>query len=134
MHTLNQDLQAFHPQAFSSSEDERLHCSCPVRAPRHYVDRMKALRKSNQLCISWADSHKGKSISSQSLSHWGVEAIILGYNSMGLGPPEGLRATSWEPFMGVRSIAMLRMKWGPLAAIYMREAGLLHHCRDLSVN
>ncbi|XP_048059471.1 uncharacterized protein LOC125276089 [Megalobrama amblycephala] len=102
------DLLAFHPQPFSSPEDERLHCLCPVRALRHYVDRTKALRNSNQLFVSWADSHKGKPISRQRLSHWVVEAIIVSYNSMGLCPPEGLKAhstrgmaTSWALFKGV---------------------------------
>lgn len=90
------DLLAFHPPTFSSSEDEWLLCLCPVLALRHYVNRMKALR------------NKGKPISRQCLSHWVVEAVILGYNSMGLGPLEGLRAhstrgmaTSWVLFKGV---------------------------------
>ncbi|XP_050972479.1 uncharacterized protein LOC127169281 [Labeo rohita] len=102
------DLMAFHPPPFSSPEEERLHCLCPVRALRCYVNRTKALRKSNQLFVSWADSHRGKPISRQRLSHWIVEAIIVGYNSMGLSPPEGLRAhstrglaSSWAWFKGV---------------------------------
>ncbi|KAI2645853.1 Transposon Ty3-G Gag-Pol polyprotein [Labeo rohita] len=102
------DLMAFHPPPFSSPEEERLHCLCPVRALRCYVNRTKALQKSNQLFVSWADSHRGKPISRQRLSHWIVEAIIVGYNSMGLSPPEGLRAhstqglaSSWAWFKGV---------------------------------
>ncbi len=102
------DLLAFHPLPFSTSEEVRLHCLCPVRALCHYVDRTKKERKNNQLFVSWADSHKGKPISRQRLSHWVVEAIILSYNSMGLSPPEGLRAhgarglsTLWALFKGV---------------------------------
>ncbi|KAL1268394.1 hypothetical protein QQF64_033757 [Cirrhinus molitorella] len=33
------DLRSFHLPPFSSSEEERLHCLCPVRGLRHYVDR-----------------------------------------------------------------------------------------------
>ncbi len=102
------DLMAFHPPPFLSPEEERLHCLCLVRALHCYVNRTKALRKSNPLFVSRADSHRGKPISRQRLSHWVVEAIIVGYNSMGLSPPEGLRAhstwglaTSWALFKGV---------------------------------
>ncbi|KAL1255562.1 hypothetical protein QQF64_013623 [Cirrhinus molitorella] len=102
------DLRAFHPPPFSSSEEERLHRLCPVRVLHHYVDGTKGLRKGNQLFVSWADSHKGKPISRQRLSHWLVEAIILAYNSVGLSPPEGLKAhstrslaTSWAAFRGM---------------------------------
>ncbi|XP_073683991.1 uncharacterized protein [Garra rufa] len=102
------DLIAFHPPPFSSPEEERLHCLCPVRALRCYVNRTKTLRKSSQLFVSWANSHKGKPISRQRLSHWVVEAIIVGYNSRGLEAPGGLKAhstrglsTSWALFKGV---------------------------------
>ncbi|XP_055053994.2 uncharacterized protein [Misgurnus anguillicaudatus] len=102
------DLMAFHPPPFSSPEEERLHCLCPVRALSCYVNRTRAIRKNNQLFVSWADTHKGKPISRQRLSHWVVEAIILSYNSRGLTPPAGLRAhstrgmaTSWALFKGV---------------------------------
>ncbi|XP_046692704.1 uncharacterized protein LOC124377322 [Silurus meridionalis] len=88
------DLVAFHPPPFSSAEEERLHCLCPVRALRHYVDRTEGLRRSNQLFVSWVDSRKGSPVSRQRLSHWLVEAIIMCYNSVGLNPPEGLRAHS----------------------------------------
>ncbi len=41
-------LHSFHPPPFASSEDERLHMLCPVRALKLYVDRSKVLRKSSQ--------------------------------------------------------------------------------------
>ncbi len=75
------DLLAFHPPPFSSSEDEWLHCLCPVRALRMWTERKFC---SNRLFVSWADSHKGKPISRHRLSHWIVEAIISAYNSLGL--------------------------------------------------
>ncbi len=83
---------------FSSPEEERLHCLCPVPALRCYVNRTKALRKSNKLLVSRAYSHSSKSISHQCLSHRVVEVIIVGYNSLGLSPPEGLRALSTRRF------------------------------------
>ena len=102
------DLLAFHPPPFSSPEEERLHCLCPVRTLCMYVQRTRTLRKSNQLFVSCADSYKGKPISRQRLSHWVVEAIVLCYNSMNLEPPVGLRAhstrglsTSWALFKGI---------------------------------
>ncbi len=60
---------------------------------RCYVNKMKVLLKSNQLFVSLTDSHRGKPISHQRLSHSVVKAIVIvGYNSMGLSPPEGFRA------------------------------------------
>ncbi len=46
------DLMAFHLPPFLSPEEERLHCLCPVPALRCYVNRTKALRKSNKLLVS----------------------------------------------------------------------------------
>ncbi len=40
-------LHSFHPPPFASSEDERLHLFCPVRALKLYVDRSKVWRKSS---------------------------------------------------------------------------------------
>lgn len=100
------DLQAFHPPHFLSSEDELLHCLCPVRALHVYVQRTRALQVGDQLFVSWADSYKGKPISSQCLIHWVLEAIVTSYNSTNLQPPEGLGAArgvvmSWVLFKGI---------------------------------
>ncbi len=38
-------LHSFHPPPFASSEDERLHMLCPVRALKLYVDRSKVWRE-----------------------------------------------------------------------------------------
>ncbi len=35
-------LHSFHPPPFASSEDEKLHMLCPVRALKLYVDHSKA--------------------------------------------------------------------------------------------
>ena len=81
---------------------------CPVRALRIYLNRTEEFRKTDQLFVTWARPHLGKSITKQGLSHWIVGAIALAYSSKGMQPPAGLRAhstrgmaTSWAPFQGV---------------------------------
>ncbi|KAJ8380689.1 hypothetical protein SKAU_G00014670 [Synaphobranchus kaupii] len=96
-------------RAFSTiKEESRLNALCPVRALRVYVDRTKGFRKSNQLFVSWASTHRGKPVSRQRLSHWLVEAISRAYEYSGLQVPDGLwahstrgMATSWALFRGV---------------------------------
>ncbi|XP_047205458.1 uncharacterized protein LOC124857918 [Girardinichthys multiradiatus] len=102
------ELMAFYPPPFSSQEHERLHTLCPVRALRLYVEKTADFRKSKQLFVSWASSHKGKPLTKQRLSHWVVGAIIMAYESRGLAPPAGLRAhstrgvaSSWALFQGI---------------------------------
>ncbi len=101
------ELLAFHPPPFAGEGEKCLNSLCPVRALHIYMDRTKGFRKSNQLFVSWAPSHKGRALMRQRLSHWVVEAIILSYESRGLQPPERLRAhstrgmaTSWALFKG----------------------------------
>ncbi len=52
-------LHSFHPPPFASSEDERLHLLCPVRALKLYVDRSKVWRKSPQLLICFGAGRRG---------------------------------------------------------------------------
>lgn len=102
------ELVAFHPPPFTSAEDKKLNCLCPVRALRVYVQRTADFRRNDQLFVSWATPHRGKSLSRQRLSHWILEAISVAYQTKGTQPPEGLRAhstrgmaTSWALFRGV---------------------------------
>ncbi len=44
-------LHYFHPPPFASSEDERLHMLCPVRALKLYVDRSKVWRNFKPLSL-----------------------------------------------------------------------------------
>ncbi len=47
-------LHSFHPPPFASSEDEKLHMLCPVRALKLYVDHSKVWRKSSQFAgVFW---------------------------------------------------------------------------------
>lgn len=101
------ELLAFHPPPFADEGEKLLNSLCPVRALRIYMDKTKGFRKSNQLFVSWAPSHKGRALTRQRLSYWVVEAITLAYESRGLQPPERLRAhstrsmaTSWALFRG----------------------------------
>ncbi len=74
-------LHSFHPLPFASSEDERLHMLCPVRALKLYVDRSKVWRKSPQLLICFCAGRRGLAMSKQRISHWVRDAISLAYEA-----------------------------------------------------
>ncbi len=52
-------LHSFHPPPFASSEDEKLHMLCPVRALKLYVDHSKVWRKSSQLLVCFGAGRAG---------------------------------------------------------------------------
>ncbi len=87
-------LHSFHPPPFASSEDERLHMLCPVRALKLYVNRSKVWRKSPQLLICFGAGRRGLATSKQRISHWVRDAISLGYEARELPSPLSLRAHS----------------------------------------
>ncbi len=87
-------LHSFHPPPFASSEDERLHMLCPVRALKLYVDRSKVWRKSPQLLICFGAGRRGLAMSKQRISHWVRDAISLAYEARNLPSPLSLRAYS----------------------------------------
>ncbi len=87
-------LHSFHPPPFASSEDERLHLLCPVRALKLYVDRSKVWRKSPQLLICFGAGRCGLATSKQRISHWVRDAISLAYEARNLPSPLSLRAHS----------------------------------------
>ncbi len=87
-------LHSFHPPPFASSEDERLHLLCPVRALKLYVDRSKVWRKSPQLLICFGAGRRGLAMSKQRISHWVRDAISLAYEARNLPSPLSLRAHS----------------------------------------
>ncbi len=87
-------LHSFHPPPFASSEDERLHMLCPVRALRLYVDRSKGWRKSPQLLVCFGAGRHGLATSKQRISHWVRDAISLAYEARNLPSPLSLRAHS----------------------------------------
>ncbi len=87
-------LHSFHPPPFASSEDERLHMLCPVRALKLYVDRSKVWRKSPQLLICFGAGRRGLATSKQRISHWVRDAISLAYEARKLPSPLSLRAHS----------------------------------------
>ena len=102
------ELSSFCPPPFASEELRRLHCLCPVRMLRTYIDRTQGVRLCDQLFVCFANPARGKALSKQRLSHWIVEAISLAYSSRGLPLPQGVRAhstrgmaTSWALFRGV---------------------------------
>ncbi len=85
-------LHSFHPPPFASSEDERLHMLCPVRALKLYVDRSKVWRKSPQLLICFGAGRRGLATSKQRIFHWVRDAISLAYEALKLPSPLSLRA------------------------------------------
>ncbi len=87
-------LHSFHPPPFASSEDERLHMLCPVRALKLYVDRSKVWRKSPQLLICFGAGRRGLATSKQRISHWVRDAISLAYKARELPSPLSLWAHS----------------------------------------
>ncbi len=87
-------LHSFHPPPFASSENERLHLLCPVRALKLYVDRSKVWRKSPQLLICFGAGRRGLATSKQRISHWVRDAISLAYEVRNLPSPLSLRAHS----------------------------------------
>ncbi len=87
-------LHSFHPPPFASSEDERLHMLCPVRALKLYVDRSKVWRKSPQLLICFGAGRRRLATSKQRISHWVRDAISLAYEARKLPSPLSLRAHS----------------------------------------
>ncbi len=87
-------LHSFHPPPFASSEDEKLHMLCPVRALKLYVDRSKVWRKSSQLLVCFGAGRRGLAMSKQKISHWVRDAISLAYEVRSLPSPLSLQAHS----------------------------------------
>ncbi len=87
-------LHSFHPPPFASSEDEKLHMLCPVRALKLFVDRSKIWRKSSQLLVCFGAGHRGLATSKQRISHWVRDAISLAYEARNLPSPHSIRAHS----------------------------------------
>ncbi len=106
-------LHSFHPPPLGSSEDERLHMLCPVRALNIYVDRSNIWRKSPQLLVCFGAGCHGLATSKQRISHWVRDAISLAYEVRGLPSPLSVRAHStWS----VASSQAL-FSWVPLEEI-----------------
>ncbi len=63
-------IPSFHPPLFASSEDEKLHMLCPVRALKLYVDRSKVWRKSSQLLVCFGAGRPGLATSKRFLTGW----------------------------------------------------------------
>ncbi len=87
-------LHSFHPPPFASSEDEKLHMLCPVRALKLYVDHSKVWRKSSQLLVCFGAGRRGLATLKQRISHWVRDAISLAYEVRGLPSPLSLWAHS----------------------------------------
>ncbi|KAK0133476.1 hypothetical protein N1851_031000 [Merluccius polli] len=80
-------LEAFHPPPHTSTEAEKLHNLCPVRA-------LRSLRTSDSLFVSYGGTTLGRAVSKQRLAHWIVDLIDLMYEHVGVDPPSRLVAYS----------------------------------------
>ncbi len=85
-------LHSFHTPPFASSEDEKLHMLCPVRALKLYVDRSKIWRKSSQLLVCFGAGRRGLATSKLRISHWVRDAISLACEVRGFPSPLSLLA------------------------------------------
>ncbi len=115
-------LHSFHPPPFTSSEDERLHMLCPVRALKLYVDRYEVWRKSSQLLVCFGAGHRGFATSKQRISHWVRDAISLAYEVRNLPSPLSLRAHSTR---GVASSQVFFVEGYPWKIFVLRQDGPL---------
>ncbi len=121
-------LHSFHPPPFASSEDERLHMLCPVRALKLYVDRSKVWRKSPQLLICFGAGRRGLATSKQRISHWVRDAILLAYEARKLPSPLSLRAHSTRGVASSQAPAYLTnllSRYNPTRSLRSQNSGLL---------
>ncbi|KAI2644160.1 hypothetical protein H4Q32_028378 [Labeo rohita] len=87
-------LQAFCPPPFREPDQQKLNCTCPVRALDAYVHRAALWRKSEQLFVCYGPPKKGFLASKETLSKWIVDAISTAYESSDLPSPLGVKAHS----------------------------------------
>ncbi len=88
-------LHSFHPPPFASSEDERLHLLCPVRALKLYVDRSKVWRKiSPAIDLFWCWSPRACHVKAENFSLGERCHFTLAYEVRNLLSPLSLRAHS----------------------------------------
>ena len=80
-------LSAFHPNP-QNREERHLHCLCPVRALRYYIQKAQGIRKDRQLFVSYGGRTLGKKVSSLTISRWIRKLICDAYKQMGRQIPE----------------------------------------------
>ena len=100
-------LESFHPDPRSEA-DKTLNKMCPVRALSTYVKRTQAIRKGQQLFVSYKKGAQGFPVSKKRISSWIVDCIRTCYQQQGIDPPKNVKAhgtraqaSSWAAFAGV---------------------------------
>ncbi len=86
-------LHSLHPPPFASSEDERLHMLCPVRALKLWIAPRFGENPPSYWSVLMLVA-TGLATSKQRISHWVRDAISLAYEVRKLPSPLSLRAHS----------------------------------------
>ena len=71
-------MKAFYPNP-RNREQRRYNLSCPVRAVRTYLQRTRAVRKTEKLLVSYRKRSPGLAITPERLSHWLVDTVTEAY-------------------------------------------------------
>ncbi len=74
--------------------DKELNLLCSVRTLKIYLERYALFRQSEQFFVCFDNRTKGRPVMKQRLSRWIFDAITLGYSSLGLHFPIGVRSHS----------------------------------------
>ena len=92
---VNQDisLPAFFPRP-STPLEQRLHTLDVRRALAFYTDHTKHLRQTTRLFVCYGPPKLGHPVSTQRLSKWIGQCILLSYQLAGLDPPIAVKAHS----------------------------------------
>ena len=91
----------------ANSKEEQLHRLDVRRCLLAYLDATKEFRTSEALFVLFSGNRKGKQASKGTISRWIKMAILEGYKTLHLDPPQGLKAhstralaTSWAEKAG----------------------------------
>ncbi len=77
-----------------SDEDQELNLLCSVRMLKIYLECYALFRQSEQFFVCFDNRTKWRPVMKQRLSRWIFDAITLGYSSLGLHFPIGVRTHS----------------------------------------
>lgn len=97
-------LPSFCPN-LSHPKERELHCLDVRRALSYYIERMKAIRKSDSLFISFCTKRRGQAVSTYTLARWLKGCIMIAYKAPRVESPPGITAHS---FRGVATSAAYR--------------------------
>ena len=71
-----------------------LHCVCPCRVIRLYMERTAAFRRTDQFFVCYEGAKKGQAAHKMTIARWMRRCIEEAYRATGRDPPTGLKAHS----------------------------------------